>query len=146
MQMNIIYNLVIIVLVVLLLISLFYGKVRKKALSYMAGAELNIIDSTRIVGIIDTIEAGPWDDRMIEVIASLIYAIPFFRFIPRKWAVSFLHKLVQKTFDECRTFVRSKVNTKVAAKLKIDSVNIPIPKVDDTEKIKEELKKIFNDR
>ena len=92
----------IVVLAIILLIVLFNNKLRRLAARYIPLAEDGALVKTfktSTLNFVNKVQDSDMDDRLVEVIAAIIQAIPFLRIIPNVILTKFLRGIVQSTFN-----------------------------------------------
>lgn len=92
----------VVVLAILLLIILFNNKLRRLAAKYIPLAEDGTLVKTfktSTLNFVNKVQDSDMDDRLVEVIAAIIQAVPFLRLIPNVVLTKFLRGVVQSTFN-----------------------------------------------
>ena len=92
----------VVILAIILLIILFNNKLRRLAAKYIPLAEDGTLVKTfktSTLNFVNKVQDSDMDDRLVEVIAAIIQAIPFLRIIPNAVLTKFLRGVVQSTFN-----------------------------------------------
>lgn len=116
------YKWYIIIPIILIILISFIIKFRKKIYEFMVDAETGALTYHSLSVSIDKIQKSDLDDRMIAVIANLITSFPILKLLPQKWVVSFLNKIVQKSFDSMKAMLDAKAEA-ILKKVNKDKVN-----------------------
>lgn len=92
----------VVILAIILLIILFNNKLRRLAAKYIPLAEDGTLVKTfktSTLNFVNKVQDSDMDDRLVEVIAAIIQAVPFLRLIPNVVLTKFLRGVVQSTFN-----------------------------------------------
>ena len=85
--------------------SAFSKSARKAVYKYIADAESSKTPRKAVYNIMDKIQRSDLDERMVEVIATILCNVPLLRIIPRPIIVNVLNNYVQKSFNNVKVLL-----------------------------------------
>ncbi len=123
-------------------------KLLAQTIKIISAAESRVLIHDEIIPLIEKIRKSDMDERMVEVIATLMHSVPFIKLIPKSIAVKILNNYVQKAFDlvESALDATSCKNTEEDKKIISDAIDTLKSEVEiPTSEVSDKLEKSLND-